>query len=82
MVHWTLENLSDELESLLIPELLDKCRKEGAEVRVSFYNRHYDQRDDNGGNDPTQKVNRDVLHKLLTESDRLFHEKRQSKSQK
>ena len=80
MVHWKLEKLSDGLESLLIPELLDKCRKEGAEVRVSFYNRHYDQRDDNGGNDPTQKVNRGVLNKLLTESERLFHEKRHGES--
>jgi hypothetical protein len=75
MVHWKLEKLSDELKSLLITELLDRCQKEGAEVRVSFYNSSYDQRDDNGGNDPTRKVNRDVLHKLLNESDRVFHKK-------
>ena len=79
LVHWKLEKLSDELKSLLITELLDRCRKEGAEVRVSFYNRSYDQRDDNGGNDPTRKVNRDVLHKLLTEADRVLREKGRSK---
>ena len=79
MVHWKLDKLSDELKSLLITELLDRCRKEGAEVRVSFYNRSYDQRDDNGGNDPTRKVNREVLHKLLTEAERVLREKGQSK---
>ena len=82
MVHWKLEKLSDELESVLIPVLLDKCRKEGAEVRVSFYDGHYDQREDSGGNNPAQKVNREVLHTLLTESDRLFHEERKRKSSK
>lgn len=79
LVHWKLEKLSDELESLLITELLDRCRKKGAEVRVSFYNRSYDQRVDNGRNDPTRKVNRHVLHKLLSEADRVFREKGRSK---
>lgn len=80
MVHWQLERTYDELVSLLIPEVLDRCRKEGAEVRVSFYNGNYDRRDDNRRNDPTQRVNRDILLQLLTESDRLQYERKHSES--
>ena len=78
LIHWNLENQPAEMESAIVRRVLDKCRTEGAEVRVSFYNGHFDRQENYKRVDPVQKVNRGVLSKLLTESDRIELERRNS----
>ena len=78
LIHWNLENQPAEMESAIVRRVLDKCRTEGAEVRVSFYNGHFDRQENYMRVDPVQKVNRGVLSKLLTESDRIELERRNS----
>ena len=42
LVHWRLAGSSEDEERELVRQLLDACRTAGAEVRVSFYNQHFD----------------------------------------
>ena len=44
LIHWQLIGRSDAEEQALARRLLQECRRAGAEVRVSFYNQHLDQR--------------------------------------
>ena len=74
LIHWKLEKQSAEMESALLSEVLAKCRAQGVEVRVSFYNGRFDQQEAHRKVNPIQKVDRKVLSKLLTESDRIYHE--------
>ena len=78
LIHWNLENQPAKMESAIVRRVLDKCRTKGAEVRVSFYNGHFDRQENYKRVDPVQKVNRGVLSKLLTESDRIELERRNS----
>ena len=43
LIHWQLKERSGAEEHALIQQLLQTCRAAGAEVRVSFYNREFDQ---------------------------------------
>ena len=43
LVHWQLKERSGAEEHALIQQLLQTCRAAGVEVRVSFYNREFDQ---------------------------------------
>ena len=43
LIHWRLNECSEVEEHELIGQVLKTCRTAGAEVRVSFYNRHFDQ---------------------------------------
>lgn len=42
-IHWQLKGRSEVEEHALVPLVLATCRAVGAEVRVSFYNRRFDQ---------------------------------------
>ena len=43
LIHWKLHKRSDEEEEALVKQLLRMCRSAGAKVRVSFYDRHFDE---------------------------------------
>ena len=43
LIHWRLKGRSEVEEDALAEQVLDTCRAAGAEVRVSFYNRHFGQ---------------------------------------
>ena len=43
LIHWRLKGRSEVEEDALAEQALETCRAAGAEVRVSFYNRHFDQ---------------------------------------
>lgn len=43
LIHWQLNGRSATEEHALVPQLLQMCRAAGAEVRVSFYKREFDQ---------------------------------------
>lgn len=43
LIHWQLNGRSDAEEQALVLQLLQACRRAGADVRVSFYNQHLDQ---------------------------------------
>ena len=72
LIHWKLENYSEEKESALVEGVLERCRRAGADVRVSFYNWSFDQQEDPIGVDPTEHVDSSVLSKFLAEAGRRF----------
>ncbi len=43
LIHWRLKGRSEAEEHALAHQVLETCRAAGAEVRVSFYDRHFDQ---------------------------------------
>ena len=75
LIHWKLDNYSDEKESALVEGILNRCRRAGTDVRVSFYNWSFDQQEDPMEIDPTGTVDRLVLSKLLAEADQAFPER-------
>ena len=42
LIHWQLHRCSDAEEEALVRLVLGKCRAAGAEVRVSFYDQHFE----------------------------------------
>ena len=64
-IHWKLNNYSDEKESALVEGILNRCRRAGTDVRVSFYDWSFDQQGDTIGINPIESVDRSVLPKLL-----------------
>ena len=83
LVHWKLNKSSDEmgevffagevaLESALIEGLLTKLRAAGARVRISFYAGCFDNSEGLFGVNPTERVNRQILSKLLAAADQIF----------
>ena len=74
LIHWKLDNYSEEKGSALIQGVLKRCRRAGADVRVSFYDWSFDQQEDPMEINPTKTVDRSVLSKLLAEADRVFPE--------
>ena len=74
LMRWKLDSHSEEEKAALVEGVLTRCRRAGADVRVSFYNRSFDQQEDPMEINPTETVDRSVLSKLLAESDRTFPE--------
>ena len=74
LIHWKLDEQSEEMESELVKGVLARCRAAGAEVRVSFYNLMFDQKDDAGEADPPADADREVLNNLLAEASRIYPE--------
>ena len=42
LIHWQLHHCSDAEEEALVRLVLGKCRAAGVEVRVSFYDQHFE----------------------------------------
>ena len=42
LIHWQIKERSEAKKTELVERLLSTCRAAGAEVRVSFYDQHYD----------------------------------------
>ncbi len=68
LIHWKLDGLAEEMESELVRGVLARCRAAGAEVRVSFYNRMFDQQEDAGEEALPAQADRAVLNALLAEA--------------
>ena len=71
-IHWKLDRYSEEMESALVDGVLARCQRAGANVRVSFYNLMFDQREDPVENGPIEGVDRTVLNSLVAEAARSF----------
>ena len=58
LIHWQIKEPSEPKIEELIEQLLSTCREAGAEVRVSFYDLHYDSdsREDQIGSLPPSLV--------------------------
>ena len=69
-IHWNLDRdrCSEEMESALVEGVLARCQRAGAGVRVSFYNRMFDHREDPVENGPIEGVDRTVLNNLVAEA--------------
>ena len=70
-IHWKLDRYSEEMESVLVESVLTRCRAAGADVRVSFYNLGFDQREDPSDTDTIESVDGAILNKLFTEADQI-----------
>ena len=75
LIHWKLDGYSEEMNSAVVEGVLARCRAAGADIRVSFYNRMFDQQDGLIETDPTGSVDRRVLNKLLAQADRTLPER-------
>ena len=71
-IHWKLDRHSEDMESALVEGVLARCQRAGAHVRVSFYNRMFDQREGPVENGPIEGVDRTVLNNLVAEAARSF----------
>ena len=71
-IHWKLDRYSEDMESALVDGVLARCQRAGAHVRVSFYNRMFDQREDPVENGSIEGVDRTVLNNLVVEAARSF----------
>ena len=74
LIHWSLDEHSEEMKSELVNRVLTRCRAAGAEVRVSFYNLIFDQQQDPGEADLVAGADGVVLNKLLAEASRIYPE--------
>lgn len=71
LIHWKLDRYSEEMEAAVVEGVLARCRAAGADVRVSFYDRMFDEEVGPGETNPTGSVDSRVLNKLLAQADRL-----------
>ena len=60
LIHWKLNDYSEAKESALVEGVLNRCRRVGSDMRLSFYNRSFDQQEDFIEIDPTEHVDRSV----------------------
>ena len=60
LIHWKLNDYSEAKESALVAGVLNRCRRVGSDMRLSFYNRSFDQQEDFIEIDPTEHVDRSV----------------------
>ena len=77
LIHWKLDRYSEEMKSAVVEGVLARCRAAGADVRVSFYDRMFDEEVGPGETNPTGSVDGKVLNKLLAQAERTFSEKEQ-----
>ena len=65
LIHWKLNQYDDDMEMGIVKEVIQRCRKAGIEVRVSFWNGIYDPWSEQKPAMPLTNVNDAIISQLL-----------------
>ncbi len=65
LIHWNLNQYDDDMEMEIVKEVIQRCRKAGIEVRVSFWNGIYDPWSEQRHAMPLTNINDTIISQLL-----------------